>query len=201
MAPAMDPSDVPGSGGRPPSMKRPRFVDAARRAMAGIQEPDKVGTILNASIIGVNDNIRANTDKKTTAPTLYDLLTARLHFTQGPFTLFESDVSKANRRIKVAKGLEVYDGNDQAQVLGQYGGYLWGGIRPALLGPPGSNTHHLTPDLFWFLVSVDDFMALLEQSTAESASGLLTLFFTLLGCPISWHKNVLHPLNRWRGHQ
>ena len=42
-----------------------------------------------------------NTYKRTTAPTLYDLLTARLHLTQGPFTLFKSDVSKAHRRIKV----------------------------------------------------------------------------------------------------
>ncbi|CAE7501276.1 unnamed protein product [Symbiodinium sp. CCMP2592] len=35
-------------------------------AMAGIQELDKVRTIFDASVIGVNDNIRANTDKKTT---------------------------------------------------------------------------------------------------------------------------------------
>ena len=74
--------------------------DVCVGAMGGIQEPDKDTTIFHASIIGVNDNIRANTDKKTIGSTLYDLLTARL-LDPGPLTLFKSDVSKAHRRIKV----------------------------------------------------------------------------------------------------
>eukprot|EP00439_Symbiodinium_sp_Y106_P020873 s9650_g2.t1 len=53
----------------------------------------------SATIIGVNDNIRANTDKKTTAPTLYD----KLHLLEKNLTLFKSDVSRAHRRIKVLK--------------------------------------------------------------------------------------------------
>ena len=61
-------------------------------------------------------------------------------------------------------------------------------------------SYHLTPDLLWVLVFVDDFMAFLGQNAAEVTSRILMLFFTLLGCPISWHKNVLHPLNRWLGY-
>ena len=59
-------------------------------------------------------------------------------------------------------------------------------------------SYHLTPDLLCVLVFVDDFMAVLGQNAAEVTSGILML--TLLGCPISWHKNVLHPLNRWLGY-
>lgn len=45
--------------------------------MAGIQEADKVRTIFDATIIGVNDYIRSNINKKTTSPTLHDLLQAQ----------------------------------------------------------------------------------------------------------------------------
>ena len=36
-------------------------------------------------------------------------------------------------------------------------------------------SYHLTPDLLWVLVSVDDFMALLGQNAAETASAILML--------------------------
>ena len=174
-------------------------------AMAGTQEPDKVRTIFDASIIGVNDNIRANTDKKTTAPTLYDLLTARLHLTQGPLTLFKSDASKAHRRIKVQKKdwkymMVTIKHKFWVNMLGTYGvasaQLYWGRLAARLT----RLSYHLTPDLLWLLFFVDDFIALLGQNAAEVTSEIPMLFFTLLGCPIKWHKNVLHPLNRWLGY-
>ena len=78
----------------------------------------------------------------------------------------------------------------------QYAQLYWGRLAAIL----ARLSYHLTPDLLWVLVLVDDFMALLGQNAAEVTSGILMLFFTLLGCPISWHKHVLHPLNRWPGY-
>ena len=51
-----------------------RPEDLCVGAMAAIQEADKVRTIFDATIIGVNDNIRSHITKKTTSPTLHDLL-------------------------------------------------------------------------------------------------------------------------------
>ena len=53
-----------------------RPEDLCVGARAAIQEADKVRTSFNATIIGVNDNIRSNGSKKTTSPTLHDLLWA-----------------------------------------------------------------------------------------------------------------------------
>ena len=63
----------------------------------------QVRAIFDATIIGVNDNIRANTEKKTTDPTLFDLLVARSTLEGSDFTLFKPDVSKAHRCNKVTK--------------------------------------------------------------------------------------------------
>ncbi|CAE7724424.1 MKK3 [Symbiodinium sp. CCMP2592] len=117
-------------------------------AMAGIQELDKIRTIFDASVIGVNDNIRANTDKKTTAPTLYDLLFAWLHLASKDLTLFKSDVSKAHRRIKVLKKHWRYmvakiKKKFWVNKVGTYGVFLW------------------------LLVFVDDFMAIMKESLGE----------------------------------
>ena len=69
--------------------------------MAAIQEADKVCAIFDATIIGVNDNTRSNISKKTTSSTLHDPLLARGQLLEEDLTLFKSDVSKANRRIKI----------------------------------------------------------------------------------------------------
>ena len=150
-------------------------------AMAGIQEPDKVRTIF--------DIMRANTDKKTTAPTLYDLLTARLHLTQGPFTLFKSNVSKAHRRINLQRKdwkymIATIKDKFWVNMVGTYG------VASAQLYWGRLGSLHLRPDLLFWVVFVDDFMALLGQNAAESACGIVMLFFTLLGCPISWRKSL-----------
>ena len=66
-------------------------------AMAGIQESDKVRTIFDTAIIGVRDNIRQNTNKKTTAPTLHDLLRGRSLIPDDDYILFKSDVSLVSK--------------------------------------------------------------------------------------------------------
>ena len=165
-------------------------------AMAGIQEVDKVRTIFDATIIGVNDNIRANTDKKTTAPTLYD----QLHLLDADLTLFKSDVSPSQVQ-GAQEALEVYGGQDQGQVLGQQGGHVWCGLGAALLGPIGDDPHALVlPHLGHVLVFVDDFVALMPAQQGDLGAATLMLFLTLVGCPISWHKNVLGKKNRWLGY-
>ncbi|CAE7604154.1 MKK3 [Symbiodinium sp. CCMP2592] len=52
----------------------------------------------------------------------------------------------------------------------------------------------------WLLVFVDDFMAVMKESLGEIGAATLMLFLTLLGCPISWHKNALGKVNRWLGY-
>ena len=169
-------------------------------AMAGIQEVDKVRTIFDATIIGVDDNIRANTDKKTTAPTLYDLLFAKLHLLDADLTLFKSDVSPSQVQ-GAQEALEVYGGQDQGQVLGQQGGHVWCGLGAALLGPIGDDPHALVlSHLGHVLVFVDDFVALMPAQQGDLGAATLMLFLTLVGCPISWHKNVLGKKNRWLGY-
>ncbi|CAE7630983.1 MKK3 [Symbiodinium sp. CCMP2592] len=116
--------------------------------MAGIQELDKIRTIFDASVIGVNDNIRANTDKKTTA----------------------------HRRIKVLK---------------KHWRYMVAKIKKKFW---------VNKVFLWLLVFVDDFMAVMKESLGELGAATLMLFLTLLGCPISWHKNALGKVNRWLGY-
>ena len=58
--------------------------------MAAIQEADKVRTIFDATIIGVNDNIRSHITKKTTSPTLHDLLWARGQLLDKDLTFLKS---------------------------------------------------------------------------------------------------------------
>ena len=165
-------------------------------AMAGIQEVDKVRAIFDATIVGVNDNIRANTDKKTTAPTLYDLLFAKLHLLDANLTLFKSDVSKAHRRIKVLKKHWKYmvaKIKDKFWVnkVGTYGvasAQLYWGRLAAILT---CVSYHISETFLWVLVFVDDFMALMPAQQGDIGRATLMLFLTLVGCPICWHKNVL----------
>ncbi|CAE7471849.1 MKK3, partial [Symbiodinium sp. CCMP2592] len=174
-------------------------------AMAGIQELDKVRTIFDASVIGVNDNIRANTDKKTTAPTLYDLLFAWLHLASKDLTLFKSDVSKAHRRIKVLKKHWRYmvakiKKKFWVNKVGTYGvasAQLYWGRLAAILT---RLSYQISEVFLWVLVFVDDFMAVMKESLGELGAATLMLFLTLLGCPISWHKNALGKVNRWLGY-
>ncbi|CAE6925506.1 MKK3 [Symbiodinium sp. CCMP2592] len=56
------------------------------------------------------------------------------------------------------------------------------------------------PVFLWLLVFVDDFMAVMKESLGEIGAATLMLFLTLLGCPISWHKNALGKVNRWLGY-
>ena len=60
--------------------------------------------------------------------------------------------------------------------------------------------YQLTPALCWIFVFVDDFMVLLRKVTGLRDSCILALFLTLVGCPISWRKNVLGKENRWLGY-
>eukprot|EP00439_Symbiodinium_sp_Y106_P058689 s3382_g8.t1 len=173
--------------------------------MAGIQEVDKVRSIFDATVLGVNDNIRANTDKKTTAPTLYDLLFAKLHLLEKNLTLFKSDVSKARRRIKVLKKHWKYmvaKIKDKFWVnkVGTYGvasaQLYWGRLAAVLT----RLSYHISEIFLWVLVFVDDFMALMPDQQGDIGAATLMLFLTLVGCPISWHKNVLGKKNRWLGY-
>ena len=173
--------------------------------MAGVQEVDKVRSIFDATVLGVNDNIRANTDKKTTAPTLYDLLFAKLHLLEKNLTLFKSDVSKARRRIKVLKKHWKYmvaKIKDKFWVnkVGTYGvasaQLYWGRLAAVLT----RLSYHISEIFLWVLVFVDDFMALMPDQQGDIGAATLMLFLTLVGCPISWHKNVLGKKNRWLGY-
>ena len=170
-------------------------------AVAGIQEVAKVRTIFDATIIGVNDNIRANTDKTT----LYDLLFAKLHLLDASLTLFKSDVSKAHRRIKVFKKHWKYmvaKIKDKFWVnkVGTYdvaSAQLYWGRLAAILT---RLSYHISETFLWVRVFVDDFMALMPAQQGDIGAATLMLFLTLVGCPISWHKNVLGKENRWLGY-
>ena len=131
-------------------------------ALAAIDEGDKIRTIFDATISEVNNWIRKHLLHKTTAPTLHDLMWARMRLRQSikhqadrrlpgrRFTLFKSDVSKAHRRVKVRKADWKYM---VAHVLGEYwvnqvgtygvasAQYFWG------LGPNGLVTRQVAlPD-------------------------------------------------------
>ena len=70
--------------------------------LAGIQEPDKVRTIFDASIINTTTSGRIRTTRPAPRPCT-TCSRPGSNLTQGPFTLFKSDVSKAHRRIKVQR--------------------------------------------------------------------------------------------------
>ena len=110
-------------------------------AMAGIQEVDKVRTIIDATIIGVNDNIRADTDKKTTVPALWPPLRQASPVGSEPDLVQVGCEQGPSQDQGAQEALEVHGGQDQGQVLGQQGGHVWCGLGAALLGSIGGGPH------------------------------------------------------------
>ena len=140
-----------------------RPADLCVGAMAAIQEADKVRTVLNATIVGVNDNIRSHINKKTTSPTLHDLLWERGQMTDEDLSLFKSDVSKAHRRIKIRRQdwkhmIATIKNLFWVNMVGTYGvasaQFYWSRVAAMLT----RLTYHISEQFLWIMV---DFMLLL----------------------------------------
>ena len=68
--------------------------------------------LFDATITGVNDNIRSNINKKTTS---------RGQLLEEDLTLFKSDVSKAHRRIKIRRQVATIKNLFWVNLVGTYG--------------------------------------------------------------------------------
>ena len=98
------------------------------------------------------------------------------------------------------EALEVHGGQDQGQVLGQQGGHVWCGLGAALLGPIGGDPDAFVLPHLGDLPLGADFMAVMPDQQGDIGAATLMLFLTLVGCPISWHKNVLGKKTRGLGY-
>ena len=178
-------------------------------ALAAIDEGDKIRTIFDATITEVNNWIRKRMTRKTTAPGLHDLLWAKMRcsqlWPQKRLTLFKSDVSKAHRRIKVDPKDWKYmvakiKGKYWVNCVGTYGvasaQWYWGRLASLL----SRLVYHLSEEFLWVLVFVDDYMLLLEEDNPWKCIVQFLLFMDIVGCPISWQKNVLGAFNTWLGY-
>eukprot|EP00434_Breviolum_minutum_P023966 symbB.v1.2.021151.t1/scaffold1776.1/size101794/2 len=190
--------------------------------MVAIDEGDKIRTIYDGSWGGANAHIQANTDERTTAPTVMDCLHG-IHWLQAsqkepghkklPYAhwdwpkqddqwmLLKADVTKAHRRVKILAPewrYQVAKLGDEWWInkVGTYGmasaQLYWGRLASALL----RLLYHVYPMVDWGFVFVDDFCWLLRKSLATSA---ILLFLVAFGCPLSWKKTAIGLSNTWLG--
>ena len=176
-------------------------------ALAGKPEGrylDKLRTIHDATINGVNKWIRRNQREKTTAPTLHDAMTA-LHHCPPDTILLKLDITKAHRRIKLLlkdwKYISAQLGEEVwLNTVGTYGvasaQYYWGRMAALIL----RITYHTIPDVLWAFVYVDDFLFLLHPTTPNNTTATIILLYMALGIPISWKKSTLGQINHWLGY-
>ena len=210
--------------------KRHPSVDVAYRnlcpgPMAAIDEGDKIRTIYDGSWGGANAHIQANTDERTTAPTVMDCLHG-IHWLQAsqkepghkklPYAhwdwpkqddqwmLLKADVTKAHRRVKILAPewrYQVAKLGDEWWInkVGTYGmasaQLYWGRLASALL----RLLYHVYPMVDWGFVFVDDFCWLLRKSLAGPLTSAILLFLVAFGCPLSWKKTAIGLSNTWLG--
>jgi hypothetical protein len=188
-------------------------------ALGAREEGDKVRTIHDGTIIKVNDHIRANSEEKTTAPGLQDVMHAIREWhadnsphladgkdLSGSLTIMKSDVTKAHRRIKVQQkdwkymAAKIKD-NIWLNKCGTYGiasaQLYWGRMAALLL----RLLYFLFPALAWAFVYVDDFILLVPTVNLHCTAYPAILALLALGCPISWKKTMLGTSNIWLGYQ
>ena len=193
--------------------------------MAAIDEGDKIRTIYDGSWGGANAHIQANTDERTTAPTVMDCLHG-IHWLQAsqkepghkklPYAhwdwpkqddqwmLLKADVTKAHRRVKILAPewrYQVAKLGDEWWInkVGTYGmasaQLYWGRLASALL----RLLYHVYPMVDWGFVFVDDFCWLLRKSLAGPLTSAILLFLVAFGCPLSWKKTAIGLSNTWLG--
>jgi hypothetical protein len=183
--------------------------DLIHGALGAKDEGDKIRTIHDATANHVNDRIRANQQEKTTAPTINDWQHAAAvdHFEgRPPPLLLKADVSKAHRRIKIIRKhwrfITAKVGDDIfINTVGTYGvasaQYYWGRLAALLLRLLAA----IYPKRTWMLVYVDDFLFLLDPTTATLDTALLLALLAAFGCPMSWHKTQLGHKLTWLGYE
>ena len=192
--------------------------------MAAIDEGDKIRTIYDGSWGGANAHIQANTEERTTAPTVMDCLHG-IHWLQAsqkepghkklPYAhwdwpkqddqwmLLKADVTKAHRRVKILSPewrYQVAKLEDEWWInkVGTYGmasaQLYWGRLASALL----RLLYHVYPMVDWGFVFVDDFCWLLRKSLAGPLTSAILLFLAF-GCPLSWKETAIGLSNTWLG--
>ena len=193
--------------------------------MAAIDEGDKIRTIYDGSWGGANAHIQANTEERTTAPTVMDCLHG-IHWLQAsqkepghkklPYAhwdwpkqddqwmLLKADVTKAHRRVKILPPewrYQVAKLEDEWWInkVGTYGmasaQLYWGRLASILL----RLLYHVYPMVDWGFVFVDDFCWLLRKSLAGPLTSAILLFLVAFGCPLSWKKTAMGLSNTWLG--
>ena len=194
--------------------------------MAAIDEGDKIRTIYDGSWGGANAHIQANTEERTTAPTVMDCLHG-IHWLQAsqkepghkklPYAhwdwpkqddqwmLLKADVTKAHRRVKILPPewrYQVAKLEDEWWInkVGTYGmasaQLYWGGRLASILL---RLLYHVYPMVDWGFVFVDDFCWLLRKSLAGPLTSAILLFLVAFGCPLSWKKTAIGLSNTWLG--
>ena len=173
-------------------------------ALGAVDELDKIRTIHDASINGVNAHIRKNSPEKTTAPTLMDGMRA-LHWLHkfekdiahgasgpnaNPLMLLKIDVKAAHRRCKIQKNDWKYQVAQTkmgvwVNMVGTYGvasaQLRWGRLAAIFL----RLLYYLFPSLSWAFVFVDDFLFILKSPIANDLAAAITATLLALGCPLS----------------
>ena len=72
----------------------------------------------------------------------------------------------------------------------------WGRMAALLL-----RLIYYTFETTWAFVYVDDYIFLLDTETAPAYAMAIIAFLDSIGCPISWKKTCMAPLNHWLGYQ
>ena len=178
-------------------------------ALGAKDEKDKVRTVHDGTVNGVNKWIQMNIPGKTTAPRVADLLLAArsLEAQNIPFAMLKTDVKKAHRRIKVQKKDWKYTAakiGDEFWIntCGTYGvasaQWYWGRMAALIL----RLTYALDDGTTWHFVYVDDFVFLIQLhngSPANDRDAVILLFLSALGVPLAWKKTHFSSLNTWVG--
>ena len=193
--------------------------------MAAIDEGDKIRTIYDGSWGGANAHIQANTEERTTAPTVMDCLHG-IHWLQAsqkepghkklPYAhwdwpkqddqwmLLKADVTKAHRRVKILPPewrYQVAKLEDEWWInkVGTYGmasaQLYWGRLASILL----RLLYHVYPMVDWGFVFVDDFCWLLRKSLAGPLTKCHPPFSGGLWLPVELEEDSHRPLQHLVG--
>ncbi|CAE8655241.1 unnamed protein product [Polarella glacialis] len=160
--------------------------------LGAIEEADKLRTIFDGAAPGMNDHIRKNTKEKTTCPGLADALYG-LRWLQ---TYGQVPWWVPAEHIPIAAGAT---GPETA----------WEEEEWVLLKADVTKAHPLVlrllycmfPGLDWAFVYVDDFAFLIRRRWANKLAWALLATMAALGCPLSWKKTIMGPVNTWLGFQ
>ena len=193
--------------------------------MAAIDEGDKIRAIYDGSWGGANAHIQANTEERTTAPTVMDCLHGirwlqasqkepghkKLPYAHwdwpkqdDQWMLLKADVTKAHRRVKILSPewrYQVAKLGDEWWInkVGTYGmgsaQLYWGRLASALL----RLLYHVYPMVDWGFVFVDDFGWLLRKSLAGPLTSAILLFLVAFGCPFELEEDSYWPFQHLVG--